>query len=278
MYFVSNEFMTSLFCSYVSDNVLYEMHDYPKGGKMFFKLLFSRVRHVLTQNTIKRDMLVTEFGVEKKSIIVEHNAISVGKEVVSAEASELRAQLGISPDSFVVMYTGQLLAWKGVHTLAQALAQLGSSVQGIFLGGSPAQVTAFGDQYASQSNIFVLGYKPFFEIPKWQSVADCLVLPNTAHEKISSTYTSPMKLFEYMASKRPIIASDLPSIREIVGDTEVFFVPPDDADALKQQILFVQENKVLSQKRAETAYEHVIKNTWEQRAKRICTALAIEAL
>jgi glycosyltransferase involved in cell wall biosynthesis len=52
----------------------------------------------------------------------------------------------------------------------------------------------------------------------WQKAADALVLPNTAKEDISKYYTSPMKLFEYMASRRPIVATNIPSITEIINE------------------------------------------------------------
>ena len=62
--------------------------------------------------------------------------------------------------------------------------------------------------------------------------ADVLVLPNPA-SAISNRFTSPLKLFDYMASGRPIVASNLPAIREILRDTEnAVLVEPGNPDAL----------------------------------------------
>ena len=69
-------------------------------------------------------------------------------------------------------------------------------------------------------------------MPYWLKSADVLVLPNKKGEKISERYTSPLKLFEYMASGRPMIVSDLSSLREIVSAETAMFVEPNDPQAL----------------------------------------------
>src|SRR5262249_13241169 len=69
--------------------------------------------------------------------------------------------------------------------------------------------------------------------PRWLAAAAVLVLPNSRAEPISARYTSPLKLFEYMAAGRPIVASDLPSLREVLtGGRNAVLVPPDDPGAL----------------------------------------------
>ena len=62
----------------------------------------------------------------------------------------------------------------------------------------------------------LVGYVPPGEVPLWLAAADVLALPNSAGEAISARYTSPLKLFEYMAAGRGIVASDLPSLREVL--------------------------------------------------------------
>ena len=75
-----------------------------------------------------------------------------------------------------------------------------------------------------------------------------------------------MKLFEYMASGTPIVASDLPSIREIVSDEDVFFVAPNDARALAEMINYVLAHPDQGKGKAERARTLVAGYTWEGRA------------
>ena len=74
------------------------------------------------------------------------------------------------------------------------------------------------------------------QVPAICRRAMILALPNPA-SAISTHFTSPLKLFEYMAAGRAIVASDLPSIREVLRDDEhALLVEPGDADALAAAI------------------------------------------
>jgi glycosyltransferase involved in cell wall biosynthesis len=106
-------------------------------------------------------------------------------------------------------------------------------------------------------------------IPLYLRAADVLVVPNTAKEDISRLYTSPMKLFEYMASGTPIVASDLPSIREIVDDSIVSFFAPDDPASLAETIGRVLYNYPEAEAKARLARERVKPYSWKRRAEAI---------
>jgi glycosyltransferase involved in cell wall biosynthesis len=77
-----------------------------------------------------------------------------------------------------------------------------------------------------------------------------------------------MKIFEYMASSRPIIASDLVSIKEIAGGTAIY-VPPSDKTALAGAILGLKDNPALASEMAQKALNQVSDHTWQRRAGRI---------
>ena len=96
-----------------------------------------------------------------------------------------------------------------------------------------------------------------------------LVLPNSGKTKISSHYTSPLKLFEYLAAGKPIVASDLPSIRDILNKDTAMLVVSDDAQALAQGITVVLTDDALAKKLASNASELAKQYSWEQRAKKI---------
>ena len=153
--------------------------------------------------------------------------------------------------------------------LADSSKYLGGSFLVVFVGGTLNDIKNFKKKYIESKNILFTGYKEHKEIPIWQKSADVLVLPNTAKEKISKYYTSPMKLFEYMASKRAIIASDIPSIRELVNDDMVYFVEPDNPLKLSNGIKDLVKNINLQNKLSQNAYNHVINQTWDKRAKTI---------
>jgi glycosyltransferase involved in cell wall biosynthesis len=106
-------------------------------------------------------------------------------------------------------------------------------------------------------------------MPIFQKSADILVIPNSGKEDISRLYTSPMKLFEYMASGVPVVASDLPSIREILSENNSVLFIPDDANSLADAIKKILGNPALADKISKQALSDVQKYTWNNRAKEI---------
>jgi glycosyltransferase involved in cell wall biosynthesis len=102
------------------------------------------------------------------------------------------------------------------------------------------------------------------------AAADVLALPNSGRAAVSRYYTSPLKLFEYMAAERPIIASDLPALREIIANEETaLLVPPDDASALAAAVERLRADPALARRLAANARSAVGAHTWERRAARI---------
>jgi len=81
----------------------------------------------------------------------------------------------------------------------------------------------------------VLPETPYRDLPRVLTAADVLVLPNSAKDEDASLYTSPLKAFAYMATGKPIIASDVPALKNILGENAIFFIA-DDTRALAQAL------------------------------------------
>ncbi len=265
----SNENFPIFFASFFRKNTFYEVHDMPRGWLYFYKKLFKRVRGVVVTNIWKRDNIARIFGISKKKMLYEMNAVDIDEFDISLTQGDARKQLKIASEGHIVLYTGHLYGWKGVDTLARAVEFLPPNVTVYFVGGTEKDIWSFKKRFGHISNIVIAGHKNHKEMPLWQRAADVVVVPNTAKEDISKYDTSPMKIFEYMASKKPIVATDIPSIREILNDTNSVIVSPDDPKAMAQGIMNVLNDNVLAQKIADQAYHDVAVHTWEERAKRV---------
>lgn len=265
----SNETLPLIAASYVVKNTVYEMHDYPLGLKMYYEFFFDRVRHILVTNRYKITKLEHVFPHAAVKAFYEPNAVAVDDYVKAPDRVQCRKDLELSTGRIVV-YTGHLYSWKGVDTLAAAAKDIDAEIY--IIGGTERDAAAFRKKWGVVRNLHILGHRPHKEMVLWQKAADVLVLPNTGKEDISVEYTSPMKLFEYMASGTPIVASDLPSIREIAGSGRAVLVPPDDAGALARGIRSIlEEGSALHTAQAHT---WVTEHTWQKRAERILARIS----
>ena len=164
---------------------------------------------------------------------------------------------------------GKLDEWKGVPTLAKAAACT-PGVKTVIIGGSKEQVKAYKSEYPE---VEFLGGSQYSDLPAFQQAADILVIPNSAKTKVSAEYTSPLKLFSYMTAKRPIIASDIPSLRNVVSDSNVYFFAPDDPRSLKKVIETVLADPIQAANKAQAAFDLSKRYTWSNRARDIIEAL-----
>ncbi len=224
-----------------------------------------RARGIIAITQGLKDFYVAK-GVSENKIFVAPDGIDLTafKNPESKEAA--RTRLGVPADIKIAGYIGRLDGWKGTSTLMEASLFLPEHVRVMIIGGEPKEVEQYKKQYP---NIVFLGYRPYRELADNQAAADILILPNTARQNISAHFTSPLKLFTYMASGRPIIASDLPSIREVVHDTSAAFVTPDDPRALATMIVELVRNPQKGELLAVQAKKDVEAYSWENRAKKI---------
>ncbi len=174
-------------------------------------------------------------------------------------------------------YAGHLYPWKGVDVFIQALARV-PDLRGLIVGGHPQESDRQRIERAAEvsgvsSRLTITGLIPPGEVRRALEPATVLVLPNTA-SAISERYTSPLKLFEYLASGRPIVASDLPAFREVLTDGETaILVRPGDAAALAGALQRLASDSALAARLGAAAIALAPKYSWDARAARIDAAL-----
>jgi glycosyltransferase involved in cell wall biosynthesis len=178
----------------------------------------------------------------------------------------------------VAGYAGHLYPWKGVDVFVRALA-IASEVHGLIVGGHPgepdrARVDRQIADLGLADRITITGLVPPSDVRRHLAPATMLVLPNTP-SAMSERYTSPLKLFEYLSMGRPIVASDLASIREILTDARTaILVPPGDPVALAAAMRRLAADPVLSAALGAAAGNLAPTYTWERRADRLAAAFS----
>ncbi len=227
------------------------------------------------QTKWKVEEISRRFGIPQERIPYWPNGVDAENFEVTSSKKEARKMLGFPPEALLALYAGQLFPWKGVDTFVESIASVKSPVHYLIVGGEDADRERLHARtpVSFKERVHFFPFQSREKVPLWLRAADVLVLPNTGKMKVSTRYTSPMKLFEYMAAGKPIVASDIPSVREIVSEQEVFFARPDDPASFAAAIDAALSQKEEAEARAQRARELVSEYTWRKRA-----ALILEAL
>jgi len=246
-----------------------EVHNWP-GKDFLYNFLIKRSGKIVTITKGLSEIFFKKNWPENK-IFVASDGVDLEKFDIKIEKVQARKKINLPLDKKIALYSGSLYLydWKGVDIFLAAAESLPESYLVVLVGGEPGEVAKIKETYTG-NNILLAGFKRREEIPYYLKAADVLILPNKQGEKLSESYTSPLKLFEYMASGTPIIASDLPSLREILNEKNcIFFKPNDAADLAKKIEFLLTNNNEFARRTAEQAYSDVKNYTWEERARNI---------
>lgn len=240
-------------------NIYWESHD--GTWNIASRYVAKKARGIVVVSNGLRQFYIDR-GVPAEKICATPNGIDLAAFAHPESKEASRSRLGLPQDKTIALYIGRLDGWKGTDTLLQASHLLPGNVLVALIGGEPQQVEQLKEKYP---NVYFLGYRPYSELANNQAAGDVLVVPNTAKNDISVRFTSPLKLVAHMASHRPIVASDLPSIRELVDETSAVLVEADNPRALVDGICKAAAQPYM----AEVAFARVAELDWSARARRI---------
>ncbi len=219
-----------------------------------------------------------------EAVMVEHDGFRAARFVNPLDRITARHTLNLPESTFIVGYVGRLHLMnmpKGIDILIEAIAQLQPDRIALCLVGGPddqaAQLRAQWLECGLASELFIYaGAVAAGRVPLYMAAFDVCTLPTPWTEHFAY-YTSPLKLFEYMAAGRAILATNLPGTAEVVRDNySALLVKAGDPDAMAAGLRRLKADPDLRSRLAAQAQRDVTHYAWDRRAARIIQAIKFE--
>ncbi len=262
---------------------------YARAWQKYFGLWFGGLARALERYTVRRaDAVITvsealrtlleEEGVAARRITVLPNAIDPGEfDPARFAGSDLRGRLGLS--AIVAGFVGTMNRWQGIAGFADVIEQVMAArddVSFLFVGDGESRSALQTELFRRGVNrgVVFVGRQPHAAIPEYVAAMDIGLLLD------SNSYGSPMKVFEYWAMGKAVIAPKVPPVLEVLRDGETgFLIAPGDAAAMARSILLLAGD---AQLRARTGHAGrccvLAEHTWDQNAAKILEAVAAQGV
>ena len=230
---------------------------------------------IVVVSRVLRDELIAD-GVRPERIVVNPNGVDPRIFRSDLGGAHVRRRLGLE-SSVVVGFSGTFGAWHGIPTLAQALPLVLAarpSVRWLIMGDGPLRPLLH-----EAAGLIQVGMLSHADMPAHLAACDILVSPHGRQADGGEFFGSPTKLYEYMAAGRPIVASRVGQIAEVLEhERSALLVEPDDAQGLADAVVRLVDDGCLRARLATGAREAAErKHTWRQNAARVLAALEATA-
>jgi glycosyltransferase involved in cell wall biosynthesis len=159
-------------------------------------------------------------------VVLIENAPGSGDRPRAGTGLEIRRTLGLSADTPVALYTGTFESYQGLDLLFAAMKVVVArrpDARLVLVGGSPQQVASARSQVAGLGLgdvVVFTGQRPAEEIPAYLDAATILVSPR------STGTNTPLKIYQYLRSGRPTVATNLRTHTQVLSDETSFLADP----------------------------------------------------
>lgn len=261
-----------------------ELHRIPRRNQKRFVKLARKANLIVALTSPMRAALL-ELGINDVPIIVEGDGVDLSVFTDLPSRAECRALFSLPQETQIIGYTGQLESMglsKGIPELLAALLSLerrGLEFHAVIAGGPEEVKDRFVANLPEElvSHVTFLGYISHQRIPTLLTACDVLVYPSPkSNHPFYIRDTSPLKIFEYMAAKRPVVSADLPPVRDILSDKIAYLCLPGDGEALAESIRSALIHKEETQDKVQTAYGEVMKYMWDKRMERVLKSVRLQ--
>jgi glycosyltransferase involved in cell wall biosynthesis len=185
-----------------------------------------------------------------------------------------RKELNLPSDRRIICYTGHLYRSKGVESLIRCAPSFPEALF-LIVGGFPENVEWCRKiaLWLNADNVIFTGHLPPVQVPAYLFASDLCVYTLEPDAPFRN-FTSPLKLFEYLASGNPVVAAAVPGVKEVVADgVNGLLYEPGEIEELKAKIRRILEDQDLSRRLAQNGFTTAQRYSWTRRAERVLEAL-----
>lgn len=197
------------------------------------------------------------------------------------ERGEARRRLGLAGERRrIAVYTGHLYAGRGIE-LIEEVARRRPDHLFLLAGGREEDLARWRERARGLDNLRFAGFRPPAEMPLWLAAANALLMPYADRVEVSGggdavQWMSPMKMFEYLAAGRPILASTLPVLGEVLEDGgNALLLPYAEPARWSEALARLAADPGFAEGLAERARADAARYTWEARARRLLAACGL---
>ncbi len=239
---------------------------FPLFLKWIERKVFEYVSHIIVVSTTLKKSVI-QYGISENKITVMPNGVN----------SELFCPLGLKEkyknkhkiqSEIVLGFIGAVRRWHKMDELIETLHEIGLdkyNAKMLIIGECSFmdELKAYTKSLGEENNILFLGRLPHNKMPEYLEMIDIAISP------FAVKYSSPMKILEYMAMGKCVIAPDMENIRDIIKpDQTGLLFKPDDSIDLKNKLQLSLEDSSLRSSIAKAGYHDVITHfSWMKNAK-----------
>ena len=258
---------------------VYDAH-HPPVNRVAERIIgsFSRSKSLLGMSFNSRGLckIYSRLGIAGRNPVVAPNGFELEAFEGECDISSLRARLGLPLDRKIVCYCGNTYRGRGIEILVHGAMEI-PEVEFLIVGGRERDNVLWREmaRQSGAGNFRMEGFVAQREVSSYLLASDVLVMPYSSGVTIrdgteAGEFTSPLKLFEYMAAGKPIVATGVPSVLEILRPGENSIVtPPDDEEEFIRALGLVLADSELCARISEGARSDAAGYTWERRVERI---------
>jgi glycosyltransferase involved in cell wall biosynthesis len=228
--------------------------------------------------------VIEKMGGRRERMVVNPNGVEVERFHPAERGGGIRRSLGIPEDAVVCGFLGTFTRWHGVQFVAEQVPELVAGDRRLYFlligdGDMRPAVERRLAENGGADRVRITGLLDPEEVPERLAACDILLSPYLPFDDGSPSFFSPVKLFEYMAAGRPVVASRLGQQGRVVeeGRTGTFF-PPGDGPAFREAVLRLAADPGLRERMGAEARSRVeARYTWEANVRRAVGGLLLPA-